>query len=446
MSLAEKLPQAPVDRITRPLARFLRIESAGGIVLLACAIAALAIANSPAGEAFERMWHTPVAFRIGNFAIGGTLGHFVINDVLMTVFFFVVGLEIKRELVAGELRDPRKAALPVIAALGGMIVPAAIYLALRHGQPGERGWGIPMATDIAFVVGILTLLGNRVPPGLKIMLLTLAIADDIGAIVVIAVFYNAGLDGTMLILAAAGVAAIIVLRILGVRSILAYFALGAFVWLGVSRSGVHPTIAGVILGILTPTGSWVRRASLRLALVDMTAELTEDGEAEASAADLKLLAFAAKEAVSPLDRLVTMLHPWVGFVIMPVFALANAGVAVNARAFGDPIAVAAALGLLLGKPVGVLLFSRLAVRCGLARLPAGTTWKMMIGAGILAGIGFTMSLFIAGLALDDIHLAAGKVGTLMGSVASAIVGAVVLAWAARSNITPQSGHPSAPGT
>ncbi len=446
MSLAEKLPQAPVDRITRPLARFLRIESASGIVLLACAIAALAIANSPAAESYERFWNSPVAFRIGNFAIGGTLGHFVINDVLMTVFFFVVGLEIKRELVAGELRDPRKAALPVIAALGGMIVPAAIYLALRHGQPGERGWGIPMATDIAFVVGILTLLGNRVPPGLKIMLLTLAIADDIGAIVVIAVFYNAGLDGTMLILAASGVAAIIVLRILGVRSILAYFAIGAFVWLGVFRSGVHPTIAGVILGILTPTGSWVRRASLRLALVDMTAELSEDGEGEASAADLKLLAFAAKEAVSPLDRLVTMLHPWVGFVIMPVFALANAGVAVNARAFGDPIAVAAALGLFLGKPVGVLLFSRLAVRCGLARLPAGTTWKMMIGAGILAGIGFTMSLFIAGLALDDIHLAAGKVGTLMGSVASAIVGAVVLAWAARSNITPQSGHPSAPGT
>src|SRR5262245_43417749 len=213
------LPVAPIRRIVRPLAHFLRIESASGFVLLACTAAAIALANSPAADAYHKFWHTPVWLQLGPWRLGGELGHFVVNDVLMTVFFFVVGLEIKRELVAGELRDRRKAALPVFAALGGMVVPAAIYMALQAGQPGFRGWGIPMATDIAFVVGVMTLLGKRVPLGLKIMLLWLAIADDLGAVIVIAAFYSGGLNSFMLLLAAGGFALVRILHDLGVRSI-----------------------------------------------------------------------------------------------------------------------------------------------------------------------------------------------------------------------------------
>jgi Na+:H+ antiporter, NhaA family len=431
MSIAAKLPAAPVDRLTRPLARFLRIESAGGIVLLLCAVAALVLANSPAAHDYYKFWHTHVAVALGGFVLGGELGHFFVNDVLMTVFFFVVGLEIKRELVAGELREPRKAALPVIAALGGMLVPAGIYFALMNGKPGERGWGIPMATDIAFVVGVMAILGPRVPLGLKIMLLSLAIADDIGAVIVIAAFYSGGLDWSMLALASCALTAILVLRWLGARSILLYVSIGASVWLGFYQSGVHPAVAGAILGLMTPTSTWVSRTSLRLALADMAAERREGGEREVEAHDLRLLAFAAREAVSPLDRLETVLHPWVGFVIMPVFALANAGVSVNAQAIADPIAIAVMLGLLFGKPAGVVLFSWLAIRAGIARLPGGVTWTMMAGAGILAGIGFTMSLFVAGLGLDEEHLGAGKVGTLAGSISSAIVGVIALGLATR---------------
>jgi len=435
MSIAGKLPHAPIQRLARPLARFLHIESLGGIVLLACAVVALAAANSPAAAAWEKFWHMHVAFEIGPVKLGGELGHFFINDVLMTIFFFVVGLVIKRELVAGELREPRKAALPVIAALGGMLVPAGVFLALMAGKPGERGWGIPMATDIAFVVGVLALLGPRVPLGLKILLLSLAIADDIGAVVVIAAFYNNGLDLVALGLGVIGLAAVVGIRLAGVRSISVYAAFGVVVWLLVHKSGVHPTIAGVALGLLTPSRTWVSRDSLRLAMIDLSAELDDATEDDVASEDLRLLAFAARESLSPLERLESHLHPWVSFVIMPLFALANAGVPVNVNAIGDPVAVAVALGLFLGKPIGVVLFAWLAVKIGAARLPQGVTWTMMLGAGILAGIGFTMSLFVANLALDADHLAAGKIGTLTGSVASALVGIAVLRFSLRRAVT-----------
>jgi NhaA family Na+:H+ antiporter len=429
--IAAKLPRPPIERLTRPLARFLRVESAGGVVLLAATAAALALANSPLAGRYHAFWHTHVALELGPFKLAGELGHLVVNDVLMTVFFFVVGLEIKRELVAGELRDPRKAALPVVAALGGMVVPAGIYMALRWGQPDFRGWGIPMATDIAFVVGAMALLGKRVPFGLKIMLLSLAIADDIGAVVVIAAFYSTNLDGWVLGLVAAGLGLVAVLKNLGVRSVPVYAAAGAGVWLACLKSGVHPTVAGVALGLMTPSGTWVRRASLRLALADLLAELRDDGEDDVGARDLQLLAFAARESVAPLDRLEHALHPWVSFAVMPLFALANAGVEVRPAAVADPIAFAVALGLFLGKPTGVVLFSWLAVRLGIARLPSGVNWVVLLGGGFLAGIGFTMSLFVAGLALGGEHLSAGKIGTLTGSVCSAIVGAAILVVALR---------------
>lgn len=407
------------------MTRFLRVESASGVVLLVCTVVALAIANSPAAPCWEHLWHTHVAFEVGAFRLAGGLGHFVVNDVLMTVFFFVVGLEIKRELEAGELRDLRKAALPVAAAAGGMLVPALIYYALQHGRPGERGWGVPMATDIAFVVGVVALLGRRVPFGLKIMLLSLAIADDIGAVAVIAVFYTAGLSWAILGAAAAGLVVVAGLNRLGVRSVGVYAAVGALVWLATLPSGVHPTIAGVALGLMTPAVAWVSEDALRKSVAVLHTRL-EAADVHPDGPELESMSSVAKESVSPLERLERYLHPWVGFVIMPLFALANAGVAVQPAALTSPVALAVAAGLFVGKPVGVLLFRWVAVRCGLARLPAGVTWPVVLGGGLIAGIGFTMSLFVAGLASDEDLLAAGKIGTLCGSVASAAVGAVIL--------------------
>ena len=439
------MPQAPIRRLVAPLARFLQIESASGLVLLLCAALALVLANSPAAEAYHDFWHTRVAIQIGGFSFGGELGHFVINDVLMTIFFFVVGLEIKRELVAGELRDPRKAALPVIAALGGMIAPAAIYMALRFDRPGFRGWGVPTATDIAFVVGVMALLGRRVPIGLKITLLSLAIADDIGAVFIIAVFYAGKLYLTGLLLGALGLALIALLNQIGVRSVPVYTVVGAGVWLAFDASGVHPTIAGVILGLMTPSYEWVRRSALRLSIADLQAKFDSDSDEDVSVEDLQLLAFAARESVSPLERLEQALHGWSGFVIMPLFALANAGVKVDPALVFSGVGLAAALGLLVGKPLGIFVASYLSVRLGVARLPAGVNWGVLFGGGCLAGIGFTMSLFVAQLALGDQPelLAGAKIGTLAGSLSSAAVGSalLLLSLRRRSGGDPQARHP-----
>jgi NhaA family Na+:H+ antiporter len=420
------LPVPPVHRWTRPLAHFLHVESASGIVLLVCTVAALVLANSPAADAFHKFWHTKVGIEIGGFRVGGELGHFLINDVLMTIFFFVVGLEIKREMVAGELRDARKAALPVAAALGGMLVPAGLYFALQAGQPGEGGWGIPMATDIAFVVGVMALLGKRVPFGLKIVLLSLAIADDIGAVVVIAFFYNSGLDFAMLGLAVGGFGFTYLLNRIGVRSVPVYGVVGMVIWLAMYKSGVHPTIAGVVLGFLTPTRVWIADQTLVAVLRDGLDHAPGDGPERRET--LKTVEFTAREGISPLERLEVRLHPWVGFVIMPLFALANAGVHIDAGELTNPVALAVALGLLVGKPLGILLFAYIAVRLGVAALPQGVNWWVLLGGGCLAGIGFTMSLFVAGLAFGESAdlLAAGKLGTLAGSACSAVLGPVVL--------------------
>jgi len=428
------LPQGPIDRITRPVRRFLEIESASGIVLVVCTILAMAVANSPWSGAYHDFWETHLRVGVGKFELDMSLHHWV-NDALMVLFFFVVGLEIKRELVAGELSTAQKAALPVIAAAGGMIVPAGIYLAFQSGQPGERGWGIPMATDIAFVVGVLALFGPRVPFGLKIFLLALAIVDDIGAILVIAVAYSASPSVLALGLAAAGFALIYGLNRLGVRTVPVYVLVGAVIWLAMLKSGIHPTVAGVLLGLLTPASAWVGQATLRDAVADVLMRVSEDNDFEAEDADYRRLEFAARESRSPLERLETALHPWVGFVIMPVFALANAGVAFRLANIADPVALAVNAGLVLGKPVGIVGFSYLAVRLGLAALPSGVNWRMLVAAGCLGGIGFTMSLFVAGLAFPERPdlLDAGKVGILTGSLTSAILGSAVLVLGLRAN-------------
>lgn len=418
------LPTPVVARWMRPLARFLAIESASGVVLLICTVIALVVANSPWAEAWDHFWHSHVVFAWGEWKLDYSLTHWV-NDGLMAIFFFVVGLEIKREIVQGELREPCKAALPVMAAMGGMLAPAAIYFALQRGQPGEPGWGIPMATDIAFVVGFLALLGKRVPLGLKILLLALAIADDIGAVLVIAVFYSSSISIQALAVAAIGLLLTVAMNLLGVRRIAAYVIVGMIIWLAFLLSGVHPTVAGVVLGLLTPASVWVQ-PDVFARVVARAKEHLDDPDSSHGTWLFGELAIAAKEATSPLARLEHALHPWVAFVIMPLFALANAGVKIEASRATHPVALAVLLGLVIGKPLGIVLMSWLAVQMRIARLPTGVNWPAMVGAGCLAGIGFTMSLFIASLALEGELLDAGKLGTLTGSVISAVVGCAIL--------------------
>ena len=420
------LPQERIHRLVGPLLRFMHVEAAGGIVLLAATLAALALANSPLSEDFLALWTTKVGFSWGEFEMRYSLKHWI-NDGLMGIFFFVVGLEVKRELVLGELRDPRRAALPFAAALGGMIAPAALYLALMSGTAEARGWGIPMATDIAFAVGCLAIVGTRVPPSLRIVLLSLAIVDDIGAILVIAVGYTTELDLGMLALSGAGIGAVVLVGKLGVRSAVPYIVLGAVVWFGFHESGVHATIAGVILGLMTPARSWVSDNLLAGIVRQAEALLTGSwGDASTRYSELRRVQRAAREALSPLERLVGTLHPWVSFAIMPIFAFANAGVPIQAGALGEPVALAVVVGLVVGKPLGVVLLSWVAVRLGIASLPSGVGWSGVVAVGALAGIGFTMSIFIAGLALSGATLDAAKIGILTGSVVSGVLGVGLL--------------------
>jgi NhaA family Na+:H+ antiporter len=421
------LPRQPIDALIDPIRRFMHIEATSGVLLVAATLAAIIAANSPAGEAFSAFWQTPVGLRFGSAQLELSLQHWI-NDFLMAIFFYVIGLEVKRELVKGELRDLRRAALPLAAALGGMIAPAAVYLVLQHGAPGGRGWGIPMATDIAFVVGCLAVLGRRIPVSLRIMLLSLAIADDIGAILVIAVGYTAHLDGSALLLSGCGIAVIIACMKLGVQNLYVYLILSAVVWFEVHASGIHATIAGVILGFLTPSRAWISDRRLGR-IIDTTIDFMQGADWRSSQrryAALRRMEHAARSSISPLRRFEAGLHPWVAFVIMPVFALANAGVRIDASALADPVAVAVALGLLVGKPSGIVLFSWLAVKAGIAKLPAGVGWAAVWGGGILAGIGFTMAIFIASLAMEGVLLSAAKVGILGGSLASAVLGIIVL--------------------
>ena len=431
-SEADVLPKERIDKVISPIVRFMHVESASGIVLVLATVLAIVLANSPLAKDFLSLWKTYAGIAIGDFTLKLSLQHWI-NDLLMAVFFFVIGLEVKREIVSGELSDMRRAALPIFAAIGGMIVPAGVYLMLQSGEPGMRGWGIPMATDIAFVVGVIALLGPRIPKGLRVLLLSLAIADDIGAILVIAIGYTENLDTMALLYAAGFIGVFLGMMKLGIRNVAPYTVVALVVWYFVYVSGIHATIAGVIIGLLTPTSKWVSDSFLA-GIVQNTLGLLRGEEWKSSEhryAMLRQVERASRKAISPLQRFETDLHPWVSYVIMPVFALANAGVAIQLGSFGDPVAVAVMLGLLIGKPVGIVLLSAIAVKTRLARLPEGVTWPMVIGGGFLAGIGFTMALFIAGLALNDAMLDAAKIGIIAGSLLSAIVGVAILLPATR---------------
>lgn len=412
----------------RPLERFLRIEAASGIVLIAAAAVALLGANSPWGESYAQLWHTPVGLRVGPLALERSL-EWLVNDGLMVIFFFVVGLEIRREMHHGELSDLRRAALPAAAALGGMLAPALCYLAIAGGAATRSGWGVPMATDIAFAVGILALLGKRVPPALRVLLLALAVIDDLGAIVIIALFYSAGLSGTGLLVAAAGLAGVFGLRALGVRAKAAYLVPGVVLWAGIAAAGVHPTIAGVILGLITPVNAWLGPRGFLQGMQQEMEELARaTPEALSShelAGTLRNVAVARREAMSPAESLIELLHPWVAFGIMPIFALANAGVVLGGVSFDGAswrVLGGAAVGLVVGKPLGVLLAAGLSVRLGLAALPVGLTTRHLLVLGTVAGVGFTMALFIAQLAFSDpALLGAAKVGVLLASAVASVI-------------------------
>lgn len=418
--------------LARPVEKFLHVEASSGIILLATALIALVWANSPWASTYELLLHTPISLGFGEYAFTQTL-HFWINDILMVVFFFVVGLEVRRELFEGELSTPRRAALPVAAALGGIVLPAAIYLSINAGSPASDGWGVPMATDIAFAIGVLALLGRRVPAALRVLLLALAIIDDIGAILIIALFYSSGIGAIGFVIAGLGIAIVLVMQRVGVRNPFIYVAPGILVWVGILYAGIHPTIAGVILGLLTPVRSWFGHedflATTDRALHSLRSKNASAMDPRALLPDLERINVARREAVSPVTRIEAALHPWVAFGIMPLFALANAGVSVGG--LGDDlsgltgIALGVGLGLVVGKPLGIVAFSWLAVRFGVAALPRGVSWTGVLVVGCVGGIGFTMALFIGTLAFSDPSmLAVAKIAVL---VASAIAGAVGLA-------------------
>jgi NhaA family Na+:H+ antiporter len=423
------LPPEIVDRFTKPFARFLKIEAAAGSTLLLAALAALILSNSSWATPFLTFWETPIGLHFGSLDFTRSLRHWI-NDALMTLLFFVVALELKRELVLGELRNLRMAALSFAGALGGMIVPVAIYLALMNGQPGMHGWGTVMATDTAFVIGCLALLGSRIPPTLRLFLLSLAIFDDVGAILVVAVGYGGTLNWAALALAMLGLAVVAGFARIGIRSVPIYFLLGGVIWFCFDASGIHPTVAGVVLGLMTPTRIWVSDERLR-AILDRMLSYPKGDHGTGNTTDrrdLRRAGTAVTESLSPVERLEMMLHPWIGFAIMPIFALANAGVVISGADFEQSVSLAIFGGLVFGKPIGVLIFSWLAVRLGLATQALGLSWSLIAAGALFTGIGFTMSLFIAGLAYDPAMLTAAKIGILGGSAVSAAAGFLMLIW------------------
>jgi NhaA family Na+:H+ antiporter len=424
-----RLPQELVDRLTKPFARFLRVEAAGGAILLLFTVAALVLSNSPWAEPFLTAWETPVGLRIGEFEFARSVQDWI-NDGLMTLFFFLVALELKRQLVLGELNNPRMAALSIAGALGGMLMPAALFLLLQSGQPGATGWGTVMATDTAFVIGCLALLGSRIPQSLRVFMLSLAIVDDIGAILVVAIGYSSHIDWGALALAVLGVVMVRAMTLVGFRGFPIYFLAGGFIWLAVDASGIHATITGVILGLMTPARRWVNDERLYAILDEVVAHPAGDhGSGDTKdRATLQVAEIAAREALSPVERLEFALHPWVGFVIMPLFAFANAGLPLSLGDLGHSVTVAVFVGFALGKPIGVFTFSWLAVRSGIALRPADLDWGLLAGGGLLAGIGFTMALFVANLAFSSSLIDSAKLGIFLASVVSAVAGLALLAW------------------
>lgn len=429
--------QPLIQPMMEPFQRFIHAQSTGGVLLLAATVVAMLWANSPWAESYAIFWNMPVSLVVGSHALTETLLEWI-NDGLMAMFFFVIGLELKREILVGELASFRQAALPLAAAVGGALLPAALYLTLNRNGPGAQGWGIPMATDIAFALGILALVGSRVPLALKVLLTALAIADDLMAVLVIALFYTSTISWVNLGIGAVFLVLLIAANFAGVRHLLVYSILGiGGLWLAFLLSGVHATIAGVIAAMTIPartrlTGrEFLARGKV---LLDRFEHAMSPEKPPLANRERHRIADHMKTAVqhveTPLQQLEQALHPWVTVVVMPVFALANAGITVDSDIGGmliNPVALGIILGLLVGKPIGIVFSSWLAIRGGLATLPSGVSWPHVWAIGILAGIGFTMSLFITGLAFaQSPALPSAKAGILIASTLAGVVGWLLL--------------------
>jgi NhaA family Na+:H+ antiporter len=431
-----ELVQKPLGVRVRLLGQdFARQAASGGIVLLICTVIALIWRNSGAGDSYVQFWNTEVAITVGPWELSESILHWI-NDGLMVIFFFVVGLEIKRELTTGELASPSKAALPIAGAIGGMLMPAAIYLLFNAGGPAQEGWGIPMATDIAFTLGILTMFGSRIPLPLKVFFTAMAIADDLGAILVIAIFYSADISFVALGVAAVFLFALIVLNRARVYSPLPYAVLGVGLWLAFLESGIHPTIAGVLLAATIPSRSPPNLRSMLAQVIsllqsfDLPVSWREHADSRRQAA-VSTLEEISERMQSPAQRLEESLTPWTTYLILPLFALANAGVAIDGDSVStltSRLSLGIILGLVVGKPLGIGLIGYVSCRLGLATLPGGVTWPQFLSAGVLAGIGFTMSLFIASAAFSDPAIQeASKLAILVASILAAVAGSVLLA-------------------
>tara|TARA_Y100000590_G_scaffold87018_1_gene97434 strand:- start:4907 stop:6232 length:1326 start_codon:yes stop_codon:yes gene_type:complete len=415
--------------VARPVLRFVDREVAGGILLLVATAIALVWVNIGWEDSYNDFWHTEIELAVGTWHLPHmSVGHFV-NDGLMALFFFVVGLEIKREMVTGDLRSPRAAALPVIGAMGGMVVPALLYVMLNTSGEASRGWGIPMATDIAFAIGVVALLGSRVSPKIKLFLLTLAIVDDIGAIAVIAIFYSSDLNTGWLITASVGLIAVWILQRVRVWAIPVYAALGLFIWYATLESGVHATIAGVALGLLTPGRPLLNRRDAQ--------QIVDALPSDANVAEVRHASFLAQESVPLTERLENMLHPFTAFMIIPIFALANAGIKLSGNTISDAatsnVTLGIMLGLVIGKPLGITLFTWFATRFGLT-LPEEINWPQFIGMGFAAGIGFTVSIFVGGLAFESEGVTdLAKIGILVASLIAAVAALLLLRYGKQSD-------------
>jgi len=431
-----KTESRPIDRILSPFQEFFQQEASSGILLIIATILALIWANSPWSDSYHAFWHTNVSVTFGSFSLSKDLLHWI-NDGLMAVFFFVVGLEIKREVMVGELASPRKAILPIVAAIGGMAIPAGFYLLFNPRGPTLAGWGIPMATDIAFALGVLSLLGRRVPLSLKIFLTAVAIVDDLGAVLVIALFYTAKLVWLSLFIGGIFLVILIIMNRLGVRSPLIYGLVGIGLWLAFLKSGVHATIAGVLLAITIPVRTRINTEEFITHANFFLEEFRAHGKTGESVltnknqrAAIQAIEVAAEHAQTPLQRMEHILHPWVSYFIMPLFAFANAGIDISGAflsGFTQPVALGVITGLIFGKQIGIFSASYITVKLGWSDLPTGMTWIRLYGLAWLAGIGFTMSLFIAGLAFKQSELLfLSKSGILVASLTSGIVGAIIL--------------------
>ncbi len=439
---ARKPPPARsvVGRLLSPVQEFIRTESAGGVLLIGAALLAFAWANSPLAASYHALLEVRLGVGLGSWRLEETLIHWV-NDLLMAIFFFLIGLEIKREVLIGELAGWRRAALPLAGAAGGMLVPALIYVALNLGQAGLRGWGVPMATDIAFALGVLALLGDRVSLALKVFLLALAIVDDLGAVLVIALFYTEQLNVGALALAFLVFGAALVYGRFGGARPLGFALFGLVLWYCMLQSGVHATIAGVLLALAVPLRHRLSTEQLQQELRPLTGQ---GGGFEQVEVVIEHVEGVLARATSPLHSIEHALAPYVAFLIMPVFAFGNAGVALGGHPAGliGMVSIGAGLGLLIGKPIGVAGGAWLAVRTGLTRLPEGVRWSGVIGIGLLAGIGFTMSLFIANLAFGlSPELDQARIGVLAASVVAALLGLAFL-----SRALPGRGRAAARGT